>query len=88
MEKYIRTDSNLNYSNYSNINNSVNFNDTKKEAYKIYNLCHLSNTRLLGRFAPIFYFQGKHVLFVYIVKKIAVFKKKFRGFSKFSKIEF
>ena len=47
------------------------------------------HTKLLWRFAPIFYFNGKHFLFVYIVKQ----NKKFRGFYKkkfrgFSQIEF
>ena len=39
--------------------------------------------RLLGRFEPTFYFNWKHVLFVYIVKQ----KKSvgFWGFSKFNK---
>ena len=40
------------------------------------------DTRLLGSFAPISHFHCEHFLFVYIGKK------KFRGFSKFSKIEF
>ena len=35
-------------------------------------------TRLLGRFAPIFFFNCEHVLFVYIVKQ----NKKVRGFHK------
>ena len=30
---------------------------------------HLYNTRLLGRFAPIFYLNVEHVLFVYILKQ-------------------
>ena len=37
------------------------------------------HTRLLGRFAPIFYFICEHVLFMYIVKQKL---KKFRGFKK------
>ena len=47
-------------------------------------------TRLLGRFAPIFFFYCEHFLFLYIVKqktkKVRRFykKKKFRGFSKFN----
>ena len=36
-------------------------------------------TRLLGRFAPIFYLNCEHVLFVYILKQR---RKKFRGFLK------
>ena len=36
-------------------------------------------TRLLGRFAPIFYLNCEHVLFVYILKQS---RKKFRGFLK------
>ena len=36
-------------------------------------------TRLLGRFAPIFYLNCEHVLFVYILKQR---RKKFRGFFK------
>ena len=49
--------------------------------------------RLLGRFAPIFYFNWEHFLFVYIIKqkqtKISrILQEKFRGFSKFSKTEF
>ena len=52
-----------------------------KIAYFIY-------TRLSGRFAPIFFCNCEHFLFVYIEKKIAIkssriFKKTFRGFSKF-----
>jgi len=44
--------------------------------------------RLLARFAPIFYFNCEHVLFVFIVKQneFADFKKNFRGFSKFKKL--
>ena len=43
-------------------------------------------TRLLGRFAPIFYLNCEHVLFVYILKqskkKISrIFKKKFADFK-------
>ena len=38
------------------------------------------NTRLLGRFAPIFYLNCEHVLFVYILKQS---RKKFRGFPRF-----
>ena len=37
------------------------------------------NTRLLGRFAPIFYLNCEHVHFVYILKQS---RKKFRGFLK------
>ena len=37
------------------------------------------HTRLLGRFAPIFYLNCEHVLFVYILKQS---RKKFRGFKK------
>ena len=39
----------------------------------------LCNTRLLGRFAPIFYLNCEHVLFVYILKQR---RKKFRGVLK------
>ncbi len=43
-------------------------------------------TRLLGRFAPIFYLNCEHVLFVYILKqrrkKFCGFKKKIRKFSR------
>ena len=35
-----------------------------------------TNTRLLGRFLPIFHFNCEYVLFMYIVKQ------KFRGFYK------
>ena len=52
-------------------------------------------TRLLGRFAPIFYFNCEHVLFVYIVKQNKkssriLTKKKwiFKIFKKLMKIEF
>ena len=40
-------------------------------------------TRLLGRFAPIFYLNCEHVLFVYILKQRNFFCgfKKNRGFS-------
>ena len=51
--------------------------------------CPIYETRLLGRFAHIFYFDCEHVLSVYIVKlkkKFANFNKKFRGFLKFKKI--
>ena len=46
-------------------------------------------TRLLGRFAPIFFFYREHFLFLYIVKQKTkkvrgFYKKKFRGFSKFN----
>jgi len=37
------------------------------------------NTRLLGRFTPIFYLNCEHVLFVYILKQR---RKKFCGFLK------
>jgi len=36
-------------------------------------------TKLLGRFAPIFYLNCEHVLFVYTLKQR---RKKFRGFLK------
>ena len=36
-------------------------------------------TRLLGRFAPIFYLNCENVLFVYILKQT---RKKFSGFLK------
>ena len=42
-------------------------------------LKHCKITRLLGRFAPIFYLNWEHVLFVYILKQS---RKKFRGFLK------
>jgi len=42
--------------------------------------------RLVGRFAPIFYLNCEHVLFVYILKqrrkKCCGFKNKIRGFSR------
>ena len=38
------------------------------------------STRLLGRFAPIFYFNCEHVLFVYILKQR---RKKFADFQEF-----
>jgi len=44
------------------------------------NIC---NTKLLGRFAPIFYLNCEHVLFVYIFKQR---RKKFCGFLKKSRI--
>ena len=40
-------------------------------------------TRLLGRFAPIYHFHCKHVLFVYIEKK-----KKFADFQNYQKSNF
>ena len=44
-------------------------------------------TRLLGRFAPIFYLNCEHVLFVYILKqgrkKFCGFKKKIADFQEF-----
>jgi len=47
-------------------------------------------SRLLGRFAPIFYFKSEHFLFACIViqKIFRGFYKKNRGFSKFLIIEF
>ena len=49
-------------------------------------------TRLLGRFALIFYFNFKHFLFVYIVKqkqkKLADFIKNFVDFENLLEIEF
>ena len=44
---------------------------------KMYFIFDLYLTRLLGRFAPIFYLNCVHVLFVYILKQS---RKKFRGF--------
>ena len=41
---------------------------------------HFYYTRLLGRFAPIFYLNCEHVLFVYIVKQN---KQKFEDFLNF-----
>ena len=45
------------------------------------------DTRLLGRFAPIFYLNCEHVVFVYILKqrrkKFCGFKKKFADFQEF-----
>ena len=48
------------------------------------------NTRLLGRFAPIFYLNCEHILFVYILKQkqnktFADFIIFFRAFSKYCK---
>ena len=44
-------------------------------------------TRFLGRFAPIFYLNCEHVLFVYILKQsrknLRIFKKKFADFQEF-----
>jgi len=47
----------------------------------VYCICivHLYQTRLLGRFAPIFYLNCEHVIFVYISKQR---RKKFCGFLK------
>ena len=47
------------------------------------------HTKLLWRFAPIFYFNGKHFLFVYIVKQnknnLRIFTKNFLDFQNFQK---
>ena len=42
--------------------------------------CPISEIRLFGRFAPIFYFNCEHVLFVYIVKQKQT--KNFKDFIK------
>ena len=55
--------------------------------YEIMELWNYRITRLLRCFAPIFYLNCEHVLFVYIwkqkQKKLCGFHEKFRGFRKF-----
>ena len=70
-------------------NRKAKINFSKMSLYILYCIY----TRLLGRFAPIFYFNCEHILFVYIVKQkqtkiLRIILKKFRGLSKFSNIEF
>ena len=66
--------------------NDANF---KNLCLKVFHFCKILKTRLLGRFAPIFYLNCEHALFVYISKQRR--KKHFRILKKnrgFSRIKF